>query len=217
MPGSFVSVSRTPGQKLYVFLDTDVLILGAKSKTWRERETVAPPGNSITRPPRSPINRPSTARMCVISSRRKSPLWPDSQRRNARRRNAGRAAASRSVLNVSFFEPFKVDNSRRRSAALSRARLSSRRSSAVRASASTTRGLKLSITGSKRSRVRTRAKLSSVFISSRRYWTPCEAQKASVSRRRAHESIGRASIVRLRSFNGRTGSMPPKPSRRPHP
>ena len=62
MPESFVPVSRALRPHIYVFLDTDVLIFEKKVKPGANGH-VEPPGNSIMRPPRSPVRRLSTARI----------------------------------------------------------------------------------------------------------------------------------------------------------
>jgi len=126
-----------------------------KCNSPRRRETLAPPGNSTIRPLRSPNTRLSTAKTWTCSILRRSPRHFRSHCRSARRRSADCAEPSKSVRNGGqAFPPapalsvVATDSSRSRPAARSSALLSSRRTSAVRAKASTSFGLNDCIKGS---------------------------------------------------------------------
>jgi len=150
-----------------------------KCSSPRRRETFAPPGNSTIRPPRSPNSSVSTAKTWTRSILRKSPRQFRSHWRSARRRSAEGDEASKSVRkDGQSFPPapalslVAIDNSKSRPAALSKAWLSSRSTSAVLAKASTIFGLNDCINGNNWVRTRIRANLSSLFISSARNSTP---------------------------------------------
>ena len=138
------------------------------------RTTRSPPGNSATRPPRSPRKSFSTPMMCTSSNRRRSPLPAEIHWRNARRRTAAGAFASTLTLSDGTFVSALLSgtatlaSSKSCSASRFSTARSSRNSSAVRVKASTILPLNEAIKGISCLRTRTRANRSSSFIGSER-------------------------------------------------